>query len=151
MAQVQSALDRVIFADIVAKEEEEPVDEAVGDEPVADVAPVEEKEPVAEVAEDALLDAFGNPIVIDEPAKPEPEVIAPEPEPAGVGDMLYEDDADYEVREIPEEETQEQKRKKKKERQQRRHLVYDEELGETVVRRRRKGGRDRDEWEETDF
>lgn len=175
MSKVQSALDKIMMADVHAlltelQETASADDEAVDlvEEPVAEVQQIIETDEAVdeeEAEDEVLIDAFGQP-VIEKPAKP---VAQPEPEPELLAEpeallteaievlapgTVVEFDEDEEDGEyIPD---QKGKKKTRKERQKRRELVMDEDSGEVIAKRRRKEGRKRgssinEVWEDYDY
>lgn len=171
MAEVQSALDTVMAADIEAllqeaksiEEGEEVLEEETASETDAVVEAVaedveaetgEEGVPV-EAEEEVLLDAFGQPIVSEELVAAAGQVMVeggvpgamPIPEQARETPAVGE--APARTDEFVEEEDEsgfeldrsKDKEQRRKDRQRRRQLVLDEKSGEVIAKRRRKGRR----------
>ncbi len=171
MADVQSALDTVMAADIEALLKEarsiEEGDEVLEEEPAAEAgAEVEAvaEDVVAEAADDAvpdeaeeeevLLDAFGQPIVSEElvaagQVMVEGGVAGAMPIPEQVRETPAAGEAPARTAEFVEDEDEsgfeldrsKGKEQRRKDRQRRRQLVLDEKSGEVIAKRRRKGRR----------
>ena len=187
MSEIQGALDIIMMADLEAlvkeaqaiedledgevtevedttedqvelsvSETEEPVAEAIEEIVAEDGVP--SAEIMAEDEEEALLDAFGQPVVhIEEEAEPEvvdtitaveepvDEDIAPV-RPIVVDPVFIDEDEE----EFDRERAPKGKKKQRTERQKRRQLVLDEDSGKVIAKRRRKGSRG--SWDdETDY
>jgi len=183
MNDIQGALDIVMMADIDAllkeakaieenTDDEETADEDVVEaiatdieesveEPETDVVEVESSEEIAieDEQDEVLLDAFGQPVIHEEPEEEpesEPEIEEPEPvvaeEVAPPRKRTYEPDflEDDGEEEYDRERAPKGKKKRRSERQKRRQLVLDEDSGEVIAKRRRKGSRG--SWDdETDY
>lgn len=183
MNDIQGALDIVMMADIDAllkeakaieenTDDEETADEDVVEavatdieesveEPETDVVEVEASEEIAieDEQDEVLLDAFGQPVIHEEPEEEpesEPEIEEPEPvvaeEVATPRKRTYEPDflEDDGEEEYDRERAPKGKKKRRSERQKRRQLVLDEDSGEVIAKRRRKGSRG--SWDdETDY
>jgi hypothetical protein len=179
MSEVQAALDTVMASDIEAllKEAISIEDDVETDEPAevvadedeslveADAAESTEPEAAAPEAseEEAILDAFGQPVV---EAELEPVAAAVQVAEAGAvavpstdAGRTGEGAADGEF--VPEAEDEsgfeldrsKGKKQRREDRQKRRQLVLDEKSGEVIAKRRRKGRRgswDDETWEDYD-
>ena len=171
MADVQSALDTVMAADIEALLKEarsiEEGDEVLEEEPAAEAAPDVEavaEDVKAEAADDAvpeeteeeevLLDAFGQPIVSEELVAAgqvvvEGGVAGAMPIPEQGRETPAAGEAPARTAEFVEDEDEsgfeldrnKGKEQRRKDRQRRRQLVLDEKSGEVIAKRRRKGRR----------
>ncbi len=178
--ELQAALDTIMAADLdqllaeaisIEDDDDEPeVELAAEDTAQAETESADETDGADEDEQpEVVLDAFGQPVVEEEPAEEEspeavPELVAalagPMPETA---DPRRDDrsgrDAEPEfVDEGAEKEFELELRKgktqRRKDRQKRRQLVLDEASGEVIAKRRRKGSRgswDEETWDEYDY
>ena len=181
MSEVQAALDTVMASDIEALlkeaisieddvETDEPAEAVAGeDESSVEADAAESAEPAAAAPEaseeeEAILDAFGQPVVEEEL---EPVAAAVQVAEAGAvavpskdagrtgegaadGDLApeAEDESGFEL------DRNKGKKQRREDRQKRRQLVLDEKSGEVIAKRRRKGRRgswDDETWEDYDY
>ena len=186
MSEIQGALDIIMMADLdalvkeaqaiedlendddtsedqvemIAADIDEPVIESIEDSVEEEVVPETEAVIEDEEEEEALIDAFGEPVVHIE-AEPEPivaevveldpvveeeiEEISPVSAPTIAPEFIDEDEEEFDRERAPK-----GKKKQRTERQKRRQLVLDEDSGKVIAKRRRKGSRG--SWDdETDY
>ena len=188
MAELQTALDIIMAADLEQllaeaisiediEEEVESLDEAAVEAQPEDAGEAEQAQESA--AEDSapelgqsevLLDAFGQPVIQEEPEEEgaeRDELEAVVAEIAAAADAPAQDAAVIQVA-VPGEagftdeegerdfelDRQKGKKERRQDRQKRRQLVLDEESGEVIAKRRRKGSRgswDEESWEDYDY
>lgn len=154
LAQVQSALDRVVLPEETPVEPAAPSTEEVAAEMPATLDMPEAAEMLeGELDDEAVAAAFADDNLEIEPlAKPRVAAAAPRKFAPGTVPAVVEpvEDEDEEEEGFAQPGGKKKDKKKKKDRNQRRQLVYDEDRGQVVAKRRRKGSRNRGEWDDNE-
>lgn len=157
LAQVQSALDRVVLPEEPAEpvEEPQPINAEIAAEMPETLDMPEAADALAgELDDEAVAAAFADDNLEIEPLKPRVAAAAPrkpvaQPAQPEVTPPVYEEEDEEEESEIfAQPGGKKPEKKKKKDRNQRRQLVFDEDIGQVVAKRRRKGSRKRGEWDD---